>query len=162
MADAIFPEGKEQRDRASREANTDQLTGLANRRAFDLALPTAELEPDTLLVLFDANNFGRVNKVLGFPTGDEILKNMAGVLRLAASRYGVAARVFRLGGDEFVIICPAAVAEPLRDLAETLYHPYTLPDGTRVSVTGTVGRTLAEADSQMQVRKASKKNHSIH
>jgi GGDEF domain-containing protein len=162
FADTIFPEGKEQRDRAERAANIDPLTGLANRRAFDLAQPTAELEAGTSFIVFDANHFGMVNKVLGYHTGDQILKNMARVLELAASRYHLGARVFRLGGDEFVIICPAELSEVLRDLVEGLYSPYDLPDGTRVGISGTVGQTLAEADAQLQARKAAHKAETVH
>jgi diguanylate cyclase (GGDEF)-like protein len=153
FADAVFPEGKEQRDRAERAANMDALTGLANRRAFDLAQPTAEADPDIAFILFDANNFGMVNKVLGFHVGDKIIQNMAQVLHLAASKYQMAARVFRLGGDEFVIMCPVEVARELRDLVESLYQPFMLPDLTTVGLSGTIGNTLADADSKLQARK---------
>lgn len=153
LADKVFPEGKEQRNLAERAANIDDLTGLANRRAFNLAQVTAESDDSTVFIIFDANNFGKVNKLLGHQTGDKVLQNMAKVLKLAASRYKVTSRVFRLGGDEFVIICPASFGEQLRDAIEKMYVPFLLSDGSTVSISGTIGNTLAEADSKLQDRK---------
>jgi diguanylate cyclase (GGDEF)-like protein len=152
-ADVVFPEGKEQRDLAERAANTDHLTGLANRRAFELAQPTAEADFDVAVILFDADNFGKVNKVLGHHVGDQLLANMAQVIKLAAARYGVQVRVFRLGGDEFAVFCPYNTAVALRDTVEKLYTPLVLPDGTLVSISGTIGDTLADADTKLQARK---------
>lgn len=158
FADTIFPEGKELRNKAERAANTDKLTGLASRRALDLALPTAEADKGTAVILFDANNFKFVNKVLSHTTGDGVLKNMAEVIKLAASRYKLAERVFRYGGDEFVILCPVELAEELRAVVERMYVPFILPDGTAVSISGTVGSTINEADQTLQARKKSHKN----
>ncbi len=158
FADAIFPEGKDLRNKAERAANTDKLTGLASRRALDLALPTAEADANTAVILFDANNFKFVNKVLNHTTGDEVLKNMAAVVKLAASRYKLAERVFRYGGDEFVILCPVSIAEELRAAVEAMYNPFILPDKTVVSISGTVGSTIEEADQTLQARKKSHKN----
>ncbi len=158
LADFIFPEGKNQRNLSERAANTHPVTGLANLRAFELAQPTAEADQHTAIIFFDANNFGKVNKQLGHETGNRILRNMAQVIALAASAFGVAERCFALGGDEFAVICPVAVAPALRDLIETNYQPFTLPDGCAVSITGAIGLTFAEADSKLQARKAYHKN----
>ena len=161
LADSIFPEGKEQRNRAERAANTDALTGLANRRAFDLAQPTAENDHATAFIVFDVNNFKLVNDELNHKIGDDILKNISQVLKLAASRYAVAERVFRYGGDEFVIICPASIALELRDVIEAMYEPFRLPNGQHVSISGTVGATFIEADEKLQDRKNIKKRSLI-
>jgi diguanylate cyclase (GGDEF)-like protein len=157
VADIIFPEGADLRNKAERAANIDVLTGLANRRAFDLAAPTAAADTQVCVILFDANNFGKVNKVLGHKAGDDLLRNMAHVIHLAASRYGLGERCFRLGGDEFVILAPLSVAGLLRDTVEKMYDPFLLDDGTAVSISGTMGATLEDADITLQARKNARK-----
>lgn len=153
IADLIYPEGRERRDQAERIADTDALTGLANRRALDRALPTAEVDPDTSVVFFDANNFGLVNKQQGDAAGDELLREMAAAIQLTGKRFGCATRVFRKGGDEFVALVPTRWAHSFRDAAEAEF-------GIRgtVSLSGNVGSTLAQADERLQERKRQRKS----
>lgn len=157
IADFVYPEGRGQRDRARREAETDALTGLANRRALDRALPAAEADAHTFVVIFDANNFGSVNKACGHAEGDRLLVQVARRIELAAARYGCGVRVFRAGGDEFVVLAPGGQAGLIRDEAEEDFGEVEVAEGVRVSLTGSVGRTLAEADARLQERKAAKK-----
>lgn len=155
IADFIAPELKTERRNLERLVNLDVLTGLANRRAYDLALPTAELSPGVAVILFDANNFGILNKLAGHAFGDVVIRDMAGVIMRAAKVYGVAERCFRIGGDEFAILCPEPIAERLRDQIEIMFgvrYP-----GISVSIVGTVGATQAEADATLQARKAARK-----
>jgi GGDEF domain-containing protein len=155
IADAIAPELMEQRNALERAANYDALTGLANRRAFDLAIAAAELDPQTSIILFDANNFGKLNKAAGHKFGDVILREMATTIRQQTGLLlGTAERVFRYGGDEFVVICPASIANTLRDNCEAKFGFRYWFD---VSLVGTVGGTLAEADATLQDRKAGRK-----
>lgn len=156
VADLIYPEGAERRDRAEREANTDILTGLGNLRALERALPSAEADPSTLVVLFDANNFGAVNKRAGMLAGDALLRELGQVIERAASRYGFAARCFRKGGDEFVVLCSAQVAAFLRDDVEMDFGSRTVSE-VSISISGTTGQTFAEADATLQQRKAAAK-----
>ena len=95
-----------------REAATDELTGLPNRRAFLRALHDATAagargQPRAVLIL-DLDRFKEVNDALGHATGDDLLRLVA--QRLAA---GLRPRdVFaRLGGDEFAVLTPAASAD---------------------------------------------------
>ena len=155
FADFISPENKDRRNELERLVNVDPLTGLANRRAFELALPAAEADPETLIILFDANNFGKLNKLCGHQFGDIVIRDMAGCIRTAAEVFGVAERCFRLGGDEFVVICPAAIAGRLRDQIENSFG-VRYPD-IDVALVGTIGATQAIADGSLQVRKADKK-----
>jgi diguanylate cyclase (GGDEF)-like protein len=151
---------KEQRDIARREADTDQLTGIANRRALDKALPTAEKDPDTSVISFDANNFGQINKKLGEVEGDKALKEIADAFKKAAEESKTGARLFRRGGDEFVMLAPKDKADAIRSRAEELYGDRTYGD-TTVSVSGTVGNTFDEANSQLQAAKATRKSATI-
>lgn len=91
-----------------RKAETDQLTGLLNRRAYDEKLEqsykrTARLKGENLsLMLFDLDYFKNINDEFGHQYGDEYLKKMAAAL-LSIIRQDVDF-VFRFGGDEFAIL----------------------------------------------------------
>jgi diguanylate cyclase (GGDEF)-like protein len=94
-------------------AQTDELTGLANRRALmgDLAAAVAEpTEPGhtRLLAMFDLDGFKLYNDTFGHPTGDALLSRLGARLDGFASRYG---RAYRLGGDEFCLLCECAPSE---------------------------------------------------
>jgi diguanylate cyclase (GGDEF)-like protein len=146
----------QRRDTAERAANTDPLTGLANKRALDKALPTAEKDENTSVVVFDANNFGKVNKNIGQEKGDDVLRELGDSIRLAAEESGVQNRVFRRGGDEFVVLAPKETAEKVRARAEELFGERTYGED-RVSLTGTVAGTFKDADSTLQAAKAERK-----
>ena len=92
-------------------AETDELTGLMSRRAFNDALAKAVAADDTPLAvaLLDLDRFKEVNDRLGHAAGDEVLRRTATILR-DADFLGdhVAAR---LGGDEFVMLLHGEVAE---------------------------------------------------
>lgn len=90
-------------------AETDGLTGLMNRRSFDVRF-AEELERSQLekrafsLVMFDVDWFKSYNDTLGHPAGDECLKVVGRCLRMALLRHGDLAA--RYGGEEFVAILP--------------------------------------------------------
>ena len=97
------------RQDAEREAHTDALTGLLNRRGLQSALRGA-LDPrggagGFALVHLDLDNFKQVNDRLGHAAGDRLLGDVAKVLgRAVRARDHVA----RIGGDEFVLILGGA------------------------------------------------------
>lgn len=92
------------RQDAEREAHTDPLTGILNRRGL-LAAMRQMLEPRDgqpfALVHLDLDNFKPVNDRLGHPAGDRLLRDVAGVLTRMIRGHDHAARV---GGDEFVLL----------------------------------------------------------
>jgi diguanylate cyclase (GGDEF)-like protein len=94
-------------------AATDALTGLANRRAFDLALSrewrahTREERPLSLLLL-DVDNFKKYNDTYGHPAGDQCLRVVAEAIVEALRRPGDS--VSRYGGEEFAVILPGTDA----------------------------------------------------
>jgi two-component system, cell cycle response regulator len=94
------------------EANTDELTGLGNRRrlADDLAtgLRNASPERPLLLMLFDLNGFKAYNDTYGHPAGDALLTRLGAALADAVEDEGGA---YRMGGDEF---CVLATTPPAR------------------------------------------------
>jgi len=92
--------------RLTREALTDPLTGLPNRRAWDEGLAAqlmaAGSRADRLcLAIIDLDNFKRVNDGLGHPAGDAVLRDAADRLRHSLRQDDFVAR---LGGDEFGLL----------------------------------------------------------
>jgi diguanylate cyclase (GGDEF)-like protein len=92
--------------RAHELANTDALTGLANRRQFESALKKMVASPPGAnrvhaVLSFDLNKFKRINDVYGHPVGDDVLVVVA--QRISAVMRG-GDLLARLGGDEFAVI----------------------------------------------------------
>ena len=111
--------------RSRQEALADGMTGLANRRAFDLAL-AACIAPrdvdaandgaaDTCLVMADIDHFKRVNDTYGHLFGDKVIRAVAQVLQANTKGRDLVARY---GGEEFAIILPDTPLEGARKLAE--------------------------------------------
>jgi two-component system, cell cycle response regulator len=91
--------------RSRSEAETDALTGLANRRKLLNDLDDRlEAQTPTLLVLFDLDGFKAYNDAFGHPAGDALLRRLAGKLSAVAEPFGHA---YRMGGDEFCILATA-------------------------------------------------------
>lgn len=159
-ASAIYPEYKDERNAAERAANTDALTGLANRRALMLALPAVEADSEWAVVVADADHFKAVNDSMGHETGDYILRRMAMLIRNVATAYGYGTRCFRYGGDEFVVLVPEAIARQLA--AEVVIKGKELAKATGFDhlgfgITAAVGRTFKEADGFLIFQKKGRK-----
>lgn len=95
-------------DRMARLTNTDELTGLFNRRhawdTLDQELARSVRHGhDLSVVIFDIDHFKRINDTLGHPIGDECLVEVARRVGAAVRREDVLARI---GGEEFLVICP--------------------------------------------------------
>jgi diguanylate cyclase len=83
-------------------SSLDPLTGLANRRRFEEQLGVRIRAGSRFcLILIDLNGFKEVNDLLGHLAGDEVLKSVAGRLRV---QFPSADLVSRWGGDEFAVI----------------------------------------------------------
>lgn len=104
----------------------DPLTGVGNRRAFDMAMQKAineasqEHAPLTL-VICDIDHFKRVNDAFGHQVGDEIIKMFSRVIE-AGIRDGDT--VVRYGGEEFAIILPKADQEAAKHVAERIRRSF--------------------------------------
>ncbi|GIV05431.1 MAG: hypothetical protein KatS3mg016_1006 [Fimbriimonadales bacterium] len=103
-------------------ALTDGLTGLKNHRAFHESLHNlvqmAERHRQPLsLVMLDIDHFKQFNDRFGHPAGDELLKQVAEVLRQSARAYDVVARY---GGEEFALLLPNTTLEQAVQVAERI------------------------------------------
>ncbi|MDX2193686.1 MAG: GGDEF domain-containing protein [Gemmatimonadales bacterium] len=107
-----------QLERLHSEATTDELTGLANRRALEDRL-AAELArtgrhgTPTTLVMLDLDRFKAVNDTFGHAAGDRLLRAVADVLRTESRSLDLPGR---LGGDEFMVVLPMTTAAESRSL----------------------------------------------
>ena len=158
---AVILRWTEQRRLLALAATRDELTGLANRRAFFEALD--QTGPGAVLYC-DLDRFKPVNDRLGHQAGDQ-------VLRLAAERLLASVRahdlVARLGGDEFAVICPAAAADEAARVAARIEAAFERPfevAGSSALVGVTVGvahddrlddRVVDRADQDLVTRKGS-------
>lgn len=82
-------------------SNTDILTGLYNRRAYEQAISTHPLRDGFAYVSVDVNELKTVNDTLGHDAGDELLLGAAECIRSTLGQYG---EVYRIGGDEFAAL----------------------------------------------------------
>jgi diguanylate cyclase (GGDEF)-like protein len=100
-----------------KEANTDSLTGLANRRRLMLdlqqRLPRVDESP-FVLALFDLDGFKTYNDAFGHLAGDALLKRLAAKLTAATSGWS---RPYRMGGDEFCVLADVPPDEAERLVA---------------------------------------------
>lgn len=145
---------------AQRLSETDSLTGLLNRRAFESRARTHQSGGVHALILIDLDHFKQINDTFGHSVGDEVLKATADLIaqRLRLNGWGpeTSSAAARWGGEEFIVFlpeCPEAdagrIAEDIRlDLQNSKMQgcPKTL------SVTGSIGiskwadgQTLAQA-----------------
>ena len=109
---------RQQRDSALKDAMSDSLTGLSNRRY--LTMKTEALLDGggaVTLVILDLDFFKRINDGHGHDVGDLILKHFAGQLQAHARRDDLAGR---LGGEEFLLVLPRADAAGARCVLERL------------------------------------------
>ncbi|MZQ89974.1 diguanylate cyclase [Frigidibacter albus] len=132
------------------EALTDPLTGLANRRALELALESAvqsggrdEAAPFALVHL-DLDFFKQVNDTHGHAAGDAVLTEVARILQAETRKHDLVARV---GGDEFVLVLrgmtdPAAIEALGRRIIARLEAPMPVGSGI-ATISGSLGVVLS-------------------
>ena len=138
---------------ASRLAQYDSLTGLANRHRMGKKL-TATLTAyksasrPCAVMMIDLDRFKQVNDTLGHPAGDELLKQVAQRLQRVVT--DKTCEIGRLGGDEFQIMLPdiddrGRLGEIAKTIITMLSQPYQI-EGSRCVIGASVGIAIAPFD----------------
>lgn len=124
-------------------AETDGLTGLANRRRFVTRLADAAARPEPLaLMMIDVDHFKTINDRFGHLVGDACLKAIAEVI--AAQVTQASALVARIGGEEFGVLLGDASIEAAKEVATTIRRalrrvPWRLLHDELTGVTVSIG-----------------------
>lgn len=140
-----------------RQALVDGLTGLANRRQADEALASEIARTERLggpvgLILADVDDFKAVNDRFGHPTGDIVLRDLAGTLRENVREIDTAAR---WGGEEFALILPGTDLEGAAQVAERIRaalaeREILSVDGAALHVTASFGVATSNPTTTVQ------------
>ncbi len=157
-----------------RQAMSDTLTGLPNRRAFETEasrmVARAKRSAAAITVgVADIDHFKKVNDQHGHPVGDEVLCAVSAVIAQASRSSDFVARI---GGEEFGLLFPDASPETARAVAERMRcavadFPIITSDGEEVHITisiglapfaGSLSDALSHADSALYAAKNGGRN----
>ena len=131
-------------------SSRDPLTGLSNRRQFELALDSeidrvARAGEPALMLMIDVDHFKNINDTHGHPAGDQVLRGIAQALHDCIRPMDTLAR---FGGEEFAMILPncpptfgLAVAERVR--AKVQSRSFDIAPGQEVQATVSIGGAFA-------------------
>ena len=131
-------------------SNTDTLTGLKNRRAYETQLESLKKEEWTGTIFMDLNGLKETNDTQGHKAGDAMICRFAQLLR----GYFLPECIFRISGDEFVILCTD------RTIFEEQYHAMRAEIADQAAAGCTQGpgssvvRLVNEAEKKMYEDKA--------
>ena len=135
-----------ERDRLAVLSQTDELTGLLNRRAYTEIVTQYEKQyykegTDFVLYMLDFDNFKNINDSHGHEYGNLILRSVSKALSQAASDNSV---LFRYGGDEFVILHQYKDKDDIEVLEKKLLKAVVIPrniDGINIQVKASIGHS---------------------
>jgi diguanylate cyclase (GGDEF)-like protein len=135
-----------------REARTDELTELGNRRMFyertAALLKQRKAQNSLALLLIDLDRFKAVNDTLGHQAGDEVLRNVGKRLREIVRSVDDLAR---LGGDEFAVVLDNTDEPRAREIADRIRAALDLPfdfEGSTITIGGSVGIAMFPAEGR--------------
>ncbi|MGP9814624.1 sensor domain-containing diguanylate cyclase [Rhodopseudomonas sp. NSM] len=123
-------------------ATTDALTGLTNRRKFDIAIDrewrrAARANAPIALMIIDADHFKAFNDSFGHQAGDQVLVGIALCIGDTVQRAGDCAA--RFGGEEFAVLLPGLNATAAQAMAETIREKVELWSEGQAGVTVSIG-----------------------
>jgi diguanylate cyclase (GGDEF)-like protein len=143
--------------RLTRQAQTDGLTNLANRRALDERLDlevdhAKRLGTNVAFVIADIDNFKTINDSYGHQTGDEVLRRVARTFAEAVRELDLPGRY---GGEEIALVLPGTNLTGARALAEKIRRgveelALTTPEGIPFHVTASFGAACFPAQSSVE------------
>ncbi len=139
----------------AKESKEDALTGLSNRRHFEVELKSwiqdlQKTGKDFAVFYVDLDRFKSVNDTLGHDAGDRLLISVANMLRRLTSEADLIARI---GGDEFVILRPlGSSALDISSLADAIVQEMHAPfafEGKSTFCSASVGVAIANAKMEI-------------
>ena len=145
------------------DANTDKLTGLSNRRAYEDCIKDIKkkeiekgLDNAFVYMVFDVNGLKQVNDTFGHDSGDIYIKETAALLESVYKQYG---QVFRTGGDEFAALIYAddLTLQTLKEHNKNSRFKTSISYGCaskKQSPQSNVDELAQEADKEMYKQKA--------
>lgn len=151
----LIEDTRRRAERAELESRTDPMTGVLNRRGWELAMEQeqsriARTGSAAAVVLVDLDGLKRLNDSEGHDAGDALIRRLARVLSTQIRSRDVVAR---LGGDEFAMLLggidhniAAQVVDRIRGALERAHVPATLT-WSWAGVLGSLEEALAEADA---------------
>ncbi|MEJ2894864.1 sensor domain-containing diguanylate cyclase [Bordetella avium] len=105
-------------DKLNSDVAKDALTGLANRRVYEICINTWEsYHRSVAIIAIDIDHFKKVNDTYGHAVGDEVLKKLSEIMSSCARAADV---VCRIGGEEFLILAPAMSRDSAKEMAERI------------------------------------------
>lgn len=123
------------------DANTDGLTGLANRRAFDVGLAQALRESeDVALLILDLDHFKSFNDDFGHQAGDDVLREVGRLLHAELRPGDLAARY---GGEEFAVVLVQSDAERVAQVGQRILAAFHARQWPNRPVRVSIGAALA-------------------
>jgi len=136
-----------------RQANTDYLTGLANRRYFfETVAPEVKTQQAQTLAMMDIDYFKSINDNYGHDAGDEVLKTVSALLERHFEQPNLVAR---LGGEEFSVYFPESSQEEaevlLEEFRKELETTIIISDKRKIQCTISIGLTNGVFDQLDQL-----------
>ncbi len=162
-------QAKMREEELTRQATTDLLTGLSNRRQFDEHFSTAS---GITLALIDIDNFKQVNDKYGHQYGDEVLRILGKILQ-RYTQQNWCEGVYRLGGEEFAVLLStqgedasaicceqirAEIEQSLQKEVDILAAPVTVSIGLSTSIGLTERAVYRNADVALYHAKSEGRN----
>ncbi|WP_227999863.1 sensor domain-containing diguanylate cyclase [Mycolicibacterium sp. P1-5] len=128
---------------------TDVLTGVQNRRSFDLKLDEECMRAGNRgtvlsLIMIDVDHFKAFNDEFGHPTGDEVLRAVAHLLQ---SELRVSDSLFRYGGEEFAVVLPETTCKGAFVLGERFRRAVQRAPWPNRAVSISIGVAATDADT---------------
>lgn len=160
-------------DELKREAVTDSLSKLSNRRGFEedsaKAIQRSKADGTSIaLLLADLDRFKSINDLYGHAVGDDVIRDFGQLIQSMSDSRTVAGRI---GGEEFAVLLPEATRESAQAFADNLCEQFSQryqdnPNFTSSTPTTSIGLVIAsnEADLSRMLNQADKalytaKNH---
>lgn len=157
------------------QANTDVLTGLANRRFLEEVLPDhAHMQPELFfpmaIVMTDIDHFKHINDSFGHDQGDLVLQQAAALFKQKLRTQDICCRY---GGEEFLLLLPKTSLQDAKRVADkiraAIAQQRLLPQHPDLVITGSFGvaeamsvpdiqAAVKRADQQLYVSKANGRN----